>query len=99
MSPARPGHGPRMDVSTLSKLYAIDGPFVTIYLATPSDSENAAEQLETRWKNVVRELSEIGVDAATTQALTAARGTHDRGNTRVLIAAHGTVHLAVSLPQ
>ena len=26
-----------MDASTLAKLYAIDGPFVTIYLATPSD--------------------------------------------------------------
>jgi release factor family 2 len=88
-----------MDARTLSKLYAIDGPFVTIYLATPSDTEDAAEQLETRWKNVVRDLADAGVDAATTQALTAARGTHDRGNTRVLVAAHGTVHLATSLPQ
>src|SRR5947209_10092500 len=88
-----------MDPSTLAKLYSIDGPFVTIYLATPSDTEQAADQLETRWKNVVRDLSDAGVDAATVDALTAARGPHDRGNTRVLVAAHGTVHLAISLPQ
>jgi peptide subunit release factor 1 (eRF1) len=88
-----------MDARTLSKLYAMDGPFVTIYLATPSDVENAAERLETRWKNVARELTDAGVDAATVQALADARGPHDRGNTRVLVAAHGTVHLAISLPQ
>src|SRR5436305_13406712 len=88
-----------MDASTLAKLYAIDGPFVTIYLATPSDTEDAAEQLETRWKNVTRDLAEAGVDAATITALTAARGSHDRGGTRVLVAAHGKVHLAISLPQ
>src|SRR4051812_26928759 len=88
-----------MDASTLAKLYAIDGPFVTIYLATPSDTEDAAEQLETRWKNVTRDLAEAGVDAATITALTAARGSHDRGSTRVLVAAHGKVHLAISLPQ
>src|SRR3954465_8984892 len=88
-----------MDASTLAKLYAIDGPFVTIYLATPSDTEDAAEQLETRWKNVTRDLAEAGVGAATITALTAARGSHDRGGTRVLVAAHGKVHLAISLPQ
>src|SRR5690242_3260376 len=88
-----------MDASTLSKLYAIEGPFVTIYLATPSDVEDAAQQLETRWKNVRRELSDAGVDRATLDALTAARGPHGRGNTRVLVAAHGTVHLAMSLAQ
>jgi hypothetical protein len=88
-----------MNASTLAKLYAIDGPFVTIYLATPSDSEDAAEQFQTRWKNVERELADAGVDAATIEALAAARGTHDRGNTRVLVAAHGTVQLAMSLPQ
>jgi len=99
MNPRYAGQFARMDARTLAKLYAIDGPFVTIYLAAPSDVEDAAEQLEVRWKNVVRELSEAGIDAATIEALTAARGGHQRGNTRVLVAAHGTVHLAVSLAQ
>jgi hypothetical protein len=88
-----------MDVNSLTKLYSIDGPFTTIYLDTTSASEDAAEQLEIRWKNVLRDLEAGGVDAVTREALTAARGEHGRGNTRVLVAAHGTVHLAVSLPQ
>jgi hypothetical protein len=88
-----------MDLSTLSKLFTVEGPFVTVYLATVSDVENAASRLETSWKNVLRDLEERGVDEATREALTAARGEHDRGNTRVLVAAHGTVHLAISLPQ
>ena len=94
-----PGHGSTMHAATLAKLYAVDGPFVTIYLATPSDTEDAAAQLEVRWKNVTRELADAGVDSATIEALTAARGTHDRGGARVLVAAHGTVQLAISLPQ
>ena len=87
-----------MHAATLAKLYAVDGPFVTIYLATPSDVEDAATQFDVRWKNVVRELTDGGVDAATIEALSAARGTHDRGSARVLVAGHGTVHLAISLP-
>jgi hypothetical protein len=99
MNPHYAGQGRRMDPRTLAKLYAIDGPFVTIYLATPSDTEDAAAQLETRWKNVVRDLSAEGVDQQTIDALTAARGEHGRGGTRVLVAAHGKVQLAISLPQ
>src|SRR3954451_18082378 len=88
-----------MDASTLAKLYAIDGPFVTIYLATPSDTEDAAQQLDTRWRNVTRELANEGVDEATITALTSARGDHDRGGTRVLVAAPGPVRLGPALPQ
>jgi hypothetical protein len=88
-----------MDARTLAKLYAVDGPFVTIYLNTRGDTEDAAIQLETRWKNILRDLTERGIDEATRDALTNARGDHTNGGTRVLVAAHGTVHLAVSLPQ
>jgi peptide subunit release factor 1 (eRF1) len=87
-----------MDASTLAKLYTVDGPFVTIYLDTHGNTEDAAEQLEVRWKNVLRQLADDGVDEGTREALTAARGDHTRGGTRVLVAAHGTVHLAISLP-
>ncbi len=88
-----------MEFSTLSKLYALDGPFTTIYLDTTSEVEDAAERLEIRWKNVVGTSSSAGVDPATIKALNAARGDHTGGNTRVLVAAHGVVHLAISLPQ
>jgi hypothetical protein len=48
---------------------------------------------------VVRDLGERGVDAATIDALSSARGGHELGGTRVLIASHGVVHLAWSLPE
>ena len=88
-----------MDVGALTKLYGLEGPFTTIYLDTTSEVEDAAEQLEIRWKNVLRDLEQAGVDKATREALTKARGEHGRGNTRVLVATPGTVHLAFSLPQ
>src|SRR3954452_9792862 len=88
-----------MDVGALSKLYSLDGPFTTIYLDTTGAAEDAAEQLEIRWKNVLRELEQAGVAEPTREALTQVRGEHGRGNTRVLVATPGTVQLAVSLPQ
>lgn len=88
-----------MDLASLSKLYAADGPFVTVYLDTTSAVENASARIETRWKNVLRELEDAGVDEATRDALTAAVGDHGRGNTRVLVASHGHVHLATWLPE
>jgi hypothetical protein len=88
-----------MDATVLSKLYGIDGPFTTLYLDSTSETEDAAEQYEIRWKNVLRDLEQLGVDEATREALSAARGEHGMGNTRVLVASHGTVHLATSLPQ
>ena len=88
-----------MDVAALTKLYGIEGPFTTIYLDTTSAAEDAAEQLEIRWKNVLRDLEQAGVDEATRDALSAARGEHSKGNTRVLVATPGNVHLAISLPQ
>ncbi len=88
-----------MDLASLSTLYAADGPFVSIYLDTTSAVENASARLETRWKNVLRELDQAGVDGATKDALTAVHGEHDRGGARVLVASHGTVHLATWLPE
>lgn len=88
----------------MTSLYEHDfsqGPFVTIYLATDGATENAAQKLEVRWKDVLRELAEAGVDETTAEALTAARGAepHRQGGTRVLIAAGGKVRFARSLPE
>jgi hypothetical protein len=86
-------------LSDLTRLFEQPGPFVTVYLETESAVENAAARLETRWKDVVRDLHEAGVDRTTIDALTEARGSHDLGGTRVLIAAGGTVQYARSLPE
>lgn len=91
-----------MSVATLpalTRLFEQPGPFVSIYLDTESAVENAAARLETRWKDLVRDLRDRGVDEATVDALSAARGGHELGGTRVLIASHGTVHFAWSLPE
>ena len=88
-----------MKVADLAPVYLAEGPFVTVVLATESRTEDAAEQLRVRWGNVLRELEGLGVDEATRDALTAARGDHALGGTRLLVAAQGRVHLAVSLPE
>lgn len=85
--------------SVLSGLFEQPGPFVTIYLDTESAVEDAATRLETRWKDVVRDLRNQGVDDPTIEALQAARGGHELGGTRVLVASQGQVHLARSLPE
>src|SRR4051812_1286493 len=41
MNPPYDGQADDMDISALAKLYALEGPFTTIYLATPSDTEDA----------------------------------------------------------
>ena len=85
----------------MSSLYQWDGPFVTIYLATDGAVPNAAQKIEVRWRDVLRELTDAGVDERTREALTAALGPepHRLGGTRVLIAADGEVRLAISLPE
>lgn len=88
-----------MDLASLSKLYAVEGPFVTVYLDTTSAVEDAATRLDLRRKNVLSTLEERGVDTATREAVAGRLQDHTNGNTRVVVAAHGTVHLATWLPE
>lgn len=88
-----------MNESGLTSLYDARGPFVSLYLDATSAVEGAAQRWEARWKNVLRDLGNAGVDLPTRDALDAARGQHGPGNTRVLIASHGRVHLATYLPE
>jgi hypothetical protein len=88
-----------VDLRDLAPLYENDGPFVTVVLDTTSEVEDAAARVEIAWKNVLRELGDRGVDEATREALSYALGDHGQGNSRVLVAAHGEVLLAVSLPE
>ncbi|MDQ3353998.1 MAG: hypothetical protein M3507_05880 [Actinomycetota bacterium] len=46
----------------LSDQIAVDGPFVSVYLASPSTDPQAADQLELRWKNARRALEDEGAD-------------------------------------
>ena len=89
-----------MNVQPLTDLYHHPGPFVSIYLDTSGAVENAGPKIETRWKDVLRELDDLGVDEATREALTAAKGDDPqrRGGTLVMFAGSGRVHYARSLP-
>jgi hypothetical protein len=102
--PSLVGHaqafGDDMDLHSLAGVYQHHAPFATIYLDTSGAVDHALQRIETRWKDVLRELREAGIDGQTCEALTAARGPapHLEGSTLVLVASAGQVHLARSLP-
>ncbi len=89
-----------MNLQQLATLYQQQGPFVSIYLDTQAAIENAQQKIDLRWKDVVRELADQGVDEATRDALTEAKGDapHLDGSTLVMFASNGRVHYARSLP-
>ncbi len=88
-----------MDLHDLTDVLTAPGPFVTVHVQSESAVEQAADRYELLWKNVLRELEDKGVDERTREAVSAARGTHDQGESRLVIAttSDGTVRLAVSL--
>jgi Bacterial archaeo-eukaryotic release factor family 2 len=88
-----------MDLAGFAKLYGMDGPFVSGYLDTHAQVEDAAARRETAWKNAVRVLSDAGVDDSTIRMLTpVVLDETPAGGTRVIIASSGQVHLARWLP-
>lgn len=87
-----------MDLTDLSSLYDLEAPVVTAYLETPSGVEDAAARLDIVWKDLIRELADRDVDEATRDAVEAAKNNADgAGDTRVLVAARGSVALNRSL--
>jgi len=87
-----------MDLTRLAKLSTAVGPFISAYLTTFHDVENGAVTRKTAWDNVVRTLTESGVDESTITVLADSALTHPpQGGTRVVIASHGHVHLATWL--
>ena len=88
-----------MDLRALTPLLTEPGPFVTLYLPTHRDVEQAAAAFDVLWKDVRRDLADRGVDGATLAALDAARGSHADGGTLVLVAAGGRVVLRRALPE
>ena len=74
----RTGRRVGMDLSRLSSVYDVPGPFATAYLDTSRDSENAAHEIELRWRAARQELEEQGAPASALDAMAAAIG-EDRG--------------------
>jgi hypothetical protein len=88
-----------VDLHDLTTVLSAEGPFVTVLVDSESDVEQAADKYELQWKNIVRELEDKGVDPATRDAITAAKGEHWEGDGRLVVATTGdaTVRLAVPL--
>ena len=94
-----PMEEPPVDLHDLTAVFAADGPFVTVHVESESTVEQAADRYAMTWKAVLQELGEKGVDDRTLAAIDAAKGAHDQGASRLVVAtpADGTVRLAVSL--
>jgi hypothetical protein len=85
--------------SDIARLFEAPGPFLSMYLATGGDVENAAQRVAVRWKTLRGELTEAGVPEGTLEAIDPlVEGSHTAGATlAVIAAADGVVH-AGSLP-
>jgi hypothetical protein len=85
----------------IARLFATDGPFVTVYLDARSDQPQAQQQLLTRWKTVRSQLEAEGAtddDLAAIDEVVVSQ-THVGGDTFAAVAAGGRCLLARHLPE
>ena len=88
-----------MDLHDLTTVLTAAGPFVTVHVESESAVEQTQDRYELTWKSVLQQLEQQGVDEATREAIGAAKGAHDEGASRLVVAtpADHSVRLAVSL--
>jgi len=88
-----------VDPHDLTAVLSAEGPFVTVHVESESALERAQDKYDLQWRGVLTQLAELGVDERTREAVGAAKGSHDEGESRLVVAtpADGTVRLAVSL--
>src|SRR5215207_4405273 len=94
------GRRQAMDLSRLSAVYDIAGPFATVYLDASRDTESAMHEIELRWRAAREDLQQQGAGGETLDAIEAALGV-DRGvpgrHGRVLVAADDGIVLDLVL--
>jgi hypothetical protein len=84
----------------IARLFDASGPFVSLYLATEGDVEQAAGRVALRWKNLRGDLLRDGVPEATLAAVDPlVQGSHTAGSTLAVIAAVDGVLHSTSLPE
>lgn len=88
-----------MDLHDLPDVLSAEGPFVTVLVESESAVEQSQDRYDLTWKAVLQQLADKGVDERTRAAIEAAKGRHDQGESRLVVATpqDGTVRLAVSL--
>jgi Bacterial archaeo-eukaryotic release factor family 2 len=89
-----------MGNAELTSLFDASGPFVSVYLNTEGDVEQAADRIALRWKNLRGELLDGGVPEATVAMIDPlVDGSHTAGATLAVIAALDGVVDARSFPE
>jgi hypothetical protein len=75
-----------VDLSQLTPVLTAEGPFVTVHVGAESAVEQAADRYDLAWKNVLKELEARDVPAPVREAVSAARGEHSDGASRLVVA-------------
>lgn len=74
-------------VPDVARLFEASGPFVTVYLTTEPDIDNAAQRSLLRWKSLRRELTDAGAPAAALDAIDGVvEDAHTMGRTLAAVA-------------
>jgi hypothetical protein len=85
--------------SDVARLFEASGPFLSMYLATEGDVENAAQRVAVRWKTLRADLVDAGVPEQTLEEIDPlVEGSHTAGATLAVIAAVDGVEYAGSMP-
>lgn len=87
-----------MQLRDLSDVLAAPGPFVTVHVAAESAVEQAADRYELAWKAVLQRLEQEGVPAPVREAVAEARGTHDQGAARLVVASLPQARVVLAEP-
>jgi hypothetical protein len=82
----------------LSDVLAAPGPFVTVHVGAESAVEQAADRYEMAWKAVLQRMEQEGVPAPVREAIVGAKGAHDGGDARLVIASVPDARVVLAEP-
>ena len=87
-----------MQLRDLSDVLAAPGPFVTVHVGAESAVEQAADRYDLAWKAVMQRLEQEGVPAPVREAIAEAKGTHDEGEARLVVASVPEARVVLAEP-
>ena len=87
-----------MQLRDLSDVLAAPGPFVTVHVGAESAVEQAADRYDLAWKAVLQRLEQQGVPAPVREAIAEAKGSHDEGEARLVVASLPEARVVLAEP-
>jgi hypothetical protein len=82
----------------LSDVLAAPGPFVTVHVGAESAVEQAADRYDMAWKAVLQRLEQEDVPAPVRDAIAEAKGAHDEGDARFVVASVPEARVVLAEP-